>query len=678
MSDLRVTAERARFRLLGVFGLDAPNGDSVFLTSRRGRGLLAHLYLAHEQTAARGQLCGLLWSDRGEAQARASLRQCLLSLRLELGRSGVDCLDVGRERIALRSSEVGSDVAELRRALDDDDIVALVADVRRIGRARLLEDLELPGLFGDWLSQSRSEFDGSFAGRMQTRLKQLEAAGRWKDVRALAEAYLVRDPLDELVVASAIRGDIALGAPSIANRRFQSLKLALAREYGAEPGTAVAEAIASASARSTDDDAPGSVGSPMPAPKAAAESPEPRSVLLGGGRPTVGVLSFTHPPGASEQAYLAQGIAEDIAIALGKFRWLFVLSPRSSLTYDGGDANLPKIRTDLGVRYVVHGKMDSRAGRLRLNATLSDCILGDAVWSHRFEGPMADVFAMTDEIVAVLVGALEPALLRREEDVARKSEPRDLKLWDLFICGRWHFWRLTRRHVGEAQSLLVKALAMAPDDAQVLSLLAFTHIIQLWSGWSDAGETLKEARALAMRAVRVGPTDAFAHYALGTALSLTGDLDGAMEEQRAALEINPNLAGAMGELGRYHAFSGDYDRAVVLFDRAIRTSPNDAQMFLWLRHKAVAAFTTGRLDEALACARAAVSTRTDVSFNHYLLASILAVRGDLNEARAAFAEARRLLPSYPMSVLIFSNPFRRPEDMARYVDALTLCGWEDQ
>ena len=114
-----------------------------------------------------------------------------------------------------------------------------------------------------------------------------------------------------------------------------------------------------------------------------------------------------------------------------------------------------------------------------------------------------------------------------------------------------------------------------------------------------------------------------ARYTLGAALTLTGELDLAIAEQNRALEINPNLVELpWAKLGRYYAFSGEYDRAIGYFDRAIRTIPADPQMFLWLRHKAVAAFAAERLGEAVTFAKDAVACRADVSFNHYLLAAI--------------------------------------------------------
>jgi adenylate cyclase len=407
-------------------------------------------------------------------------------------------------------------------------------------------------------------------------------------------------------------------------------------------------------------------------------SSRPPSDSPGEGRPRVAVLPFEHPPDDREQTYLAEGIAEDVIAALSRFKWLVVLSRHSSLNYRKSGADTAQIRADLGVDYIVTGKLMCRDGNLRLAVTLTDCGKGDTIWSRRFSGPIADIFNIQDEITATIVGALEPALIRREEQEAASPAPRSLKHWDLFIRGRWHFWQLTFGHMAKAREILIQALALKPDDAPTLSLLAYTHCTRLWSGWAEDPEAeIAEARRLARHAVRADRDDAVAHYTYGTALALTGDLEGAMAEQRRALELNPNFAGAMGEMGRYLAFSGRHDEAVGYLDRAIRSSPGDAHLFLWFRDKAFAAFVIGRYDEAVAFAHESVALRPDIFLDHYLLAACWAAAGSPDKARQSLAEGRKIVPRYPLQTLKLGQPFARPEDLARFVDALKSCGWDD-
>ena len=71
---------RLSLTLHGGFDAKAPSGP-VGKIGRRGQALLAFLALAPRQRATRAAVMTLLWGDRGEEQARASLRQELSTLR---------------------------------------------------------------------------------------------------------------------------------------------------------------------------------------------------------------------------------------------------------------------------------------------------------------------------------------------------------------------------------------------------------------------------------------------------------------------------------------------------------------------------------------------------------------------------------------------------------------------
>jgi DNA-binding SARP family transcriptional activator len=78
--DLAVAAAPvvARASLFGEFALIGPSGLPIVVANRRARALLAILSLEPDSPMTREDVTKLLWPGRFEAQARASLRQCLL------------------------------------------------------------------------------------------------------------------------------------------------------------------------------------------------------------------------------------------------------------------------------------------------------------------------------------------------------------------------------------------------------------------------------------------------------------------------------------------------------------------------------------------------------------------------------------------------------------------------
>jgi len=91
-----------RLTLFGRFSLADADGTERVLTARKAQGLLAYLALSPGQSRSREEIMALLWSDRGEAQARGSLRQVLSAVRRELG----DVLICDNARVALDPARI--------------------------------------------------------------------------------------------------------------------------------------------------------------------------------------------------------------------------------------------------------------------------------------------------------------------------------------------------------------------------------------------------------------------------------------------------------------------------------------------------------------------------------------------------------------------------------------------
>jgi tetratricopeptide (TPR) repeat protein len=298
------------------------------------------------------------------------------------------------------------------------------------------------------------------------------------------------------------------------------------------------------------------------------------------------------------------------------------------------------------------------------------------VWSQRYDRPIDDLFAVQDEITAAIVGTIEPALLCHEETRALRSTHGSLAHWDLLMRGRWHFWRSTPEDSRKAQALLTQALALKPADAQALSLMAHCWLVEVWAGTAtDPRQSIAEAHRCALQAVSLDGSDAFAHFTLGVVLSTMGRPDQDMAEQRRALELNPNMPAAHGEMGRLFAFAGRVEDALGCCDRALAASPNDPHVWLWLFAKAIACFIAERYAEAETHAADACARRPDYFFLHFLQAACAAADHRDAAARHALEQGQALMPRYTLRALALGHPFVDPSHLARYVATLKSAGW---
>jgi len=95
-----------RLTLSGRFSAAGADGIEFVIKSKKAKALLAYLALSPRMSRSREEIMALLWSDRGEAQARASLRQVLVGLRKDLGEEAAEALIVSNETVALEPDKV--------------------------------------------------------------------------------------------------------------------------------------------------------------------------------------------------------------------------------------------------------------------------------------------------------------------------------------------------------------------------------------------------------------------------------------------------------------------------------------------------------------------------------------------------------------------------------------------
>lgn len=141
-------AGRYQLRLLGPFGLFAPDGRRVPISSKKGMALVALLATARDGTRSRGWLQDVLWGSRAPAQAGASLRRELSNLRPLMSGSGASLIGADQQRIWLDLERVAVDVLK-----PEDDVSG-----GPLPAGEFLEGMDIAGedAFEDWLRSHRT------------------------------------------------------------------------------------------------------------------------------------------------------------------------------------------------------------------------------------------------------------------------------------------------------------------------------------------------------------------------------------------------------------------------------------------------------------------------------------------------------------------------------------------
>jgi tetratricopeptide (TPR) repeat protein len=223
--------------------------------------------------------------------------------------------------------------------------------------------------------------------------------------------------------------------------------------------------------------------------------------------------------------------------------------------------------------------------------------------------------------------------------------------------------------------MLTKATERYPDYTPGYGMLSFALLFRAISGGVSTSEDVKNAAALATRAIELDDNDPWAHVALGYADFLVRRTDHAIQEFQRGLEINPNFAAAHGYLGTALACNGQSDQAIHHSELALRLSPHDPQNPIFNVGLAAAHYFAGSFDKAIECARKAVQQRSGWAPGHRVYCASLAQAGQLDEARAALDQLKELQTDISIAWIEQNVPYR-PVAMARLIDGLRKAGLE--
>jgi len=172
-------------------------------------------------------------------------------------------------------------------------------------------------------------------------------------------------------------------------------------------------------------------------------------------------------------------------------------------------------------------------------------------------------------------------------------------------------------------------------------------------------------------ALSIDGNDHLALSMLGAAATWSGDFDTAKEMVDRAVALNPNAAFAWGQRGWTYRVAGQSEEAIRSFERAIRLSPFDALLFLRLTEMSVAFINLGRLDEAVAAAKKALQARPTVAMPYRCLAAALAHLGRDAEASKTVARFLELEPNFRISEWVARSGQWRPQI---FIDGLRKAG----
>jgi len=686
-----ILMEKLCVTLLGGFDCRTRSGAVIEFPTRKVRALFAYLANTPGDVLPRERLAGLLWGEQSDRQARTNLRSSLARLRGALPPAVRPILVSEGGGVGFVADALVVDVALLRRRLTAatpeslEQAVALYKGVFLDG----LEDIN--DAFDDWLRVHRRDLDEAFQQALHRLLDHYISTGAIDSGIQVALRLIHLDPFQESLHRSLIRlyfHQDRLGAALDQYRRCRDL---LKQELGVDPSPETERLKAeilkqlpetALNARNSLEVERDTVPE-RPHVIATASAYRARRRDRKDGSPSIAVLAFHDEAKDGGSRHLTQGLAEEVAVELGRFRLIDVIAPASAFTYQAAQVSPEQAGRELGADFVLSGSIRAQPDTLRILVRLIDTRSSEQVWAERYDIGLEEIFTVQDDLVGRITSSIAGGVEVSRLDATRRKRPTEWSAYDLWLRGWYRLNQPDISAIQEARHLFDQAISVDPQFARPYVGQALAHLNE-WAcySWNHWFFLKNDALMLAREAVRLDVHDNRAHCMLGIAQIYAGEYETAQRSFAKALDLNPNDCDVLANAACALALIGDHETATQVGRRALWLAPHHPEWYVVM--VGMALFAGRHYEEAIEVISTAPEANCSIPA---VLAAAYAHNGEpergIDYKDTVLRHFRRVIArgSYPsnrscVEWLLDLDPFQNPADAAHYEDGLRKAGFE--
>jgi len=397
---------------------------------------------------------------------------------------------------------------------------------------------------------------------------------------------------------------------------------------------------------------------------------------------TLAVLPFANEGGDSAQEFLADGMTDELATALGKSRRVQIAARSMAYRYKGRhDVDAREAGKALGAAYVVTGSLRRLGDSILVSAQLTSATDRRELWQDSYRRGRIDVFAVEDKIAQGVAMALTPLLSTAEGrgSAAQSGSPAggnpgaiqgtsNADAYYAYLQGR--FLLLSRRDVPRAAELFQQAIDKDSNFARAYAGLAeAVEFFTYFNGTPSAQVRARVERA-AHRALALDSSQSSPHVALALAAAHAWEWKTAEDEFQRAIASEPNDASARTQYARLLLALNRPREAQTQLQRAIQLEPYSIVTLTWIIQSDM---LLGRMDQAVADTRRGLAIDSmDMPLTN-IAALTLARANDLSRALVVAKRLRGAPPLTTELAWILAKAGDRDE-ASRIVDSLEALG----
>lgn len=664
------TSPLVRIHLLGNMRATSFRHADILPRGKKARALLGCLCLAEGARVARTRIATMLWDRVSEYQSRASFRQAFRELVVAFGPLAETLLFADRETVRLDTDACWIDGLALL-SKEPGAEKGTRGKLAELCKGDLLEDLSgVSASFDQWVLGERSRFTERLRHLLEEEMSNANQSHNEPSAREEIARRLTKfDPTHEGATRVLMRALSDRHERGQALSEYKRCQKALKLAFGVEPSPetrALFEAIGMFS-RDTREAPPAVLAVETQKPQKVAPVAPKR------GHRRVGVLPFSAiPPEVDDR--LAFLVAQEVAAALGRFRWFDVVAPMALVR-----ASAPTFIQDSELRrrdldYVVDGSVSLSGETYQISVRLLN-LTQDAtpVWSKTVDLPTDRLDQLDERVTAQIVSEIDP-VIHYIEGRPRSRDDDDAIGYVLRAIPLMH--TMERPKYEEAGRLIEHARLMDPENAMVLAWAAYWRVYFVGQDWAvDPVAEAEIALDYVRRATQIDPNnaEALAIYAHIWAF-LHKDPEMALHYFGMALKLNRHLPFIYAFMAVTCCYLGDPDKALQLLERCQNLTSSQPSFSLYVNPAAIAHLMKGDYEAAVAVGRHVIESTPAYSNGYKPLIAALGHLGRRKEAKRYIEKLMSIEPRFTIKRFGDNYPFKREEDRAHYVEGLRLAG----
>ena len=296
---------------------------------------------------------------------------------------------------------------------------------------------------------------------------------------------------------------------------------------------------------------------------------------------SIAVLPFASDSATEEDAeFFSDGMHDELLTRLADITALKVISRTSVMEYRNTTKKMRQIGQELGVVYLLQGRVQRAANRLRIIIQLIDATSDDHVWQDTYDRELTaeNIFALQAEMATSIATELHQTLSPELTARLKERPTQSTRAYEFYLSGDVY---LNRWQADVAIRQFERAIEEDPDFAVAWAGLSRAHSRAYWDEFDRFDEHLEKARDAAATAFELVPNLPEAHFAMGYFYTYVArEHEKSLAELAIAARYMPGSSDVQRTIAVVQQRTGDIEASIATTARAIELDPRNTRLLL--------------------------------------------------------------------------------------------------